>query len=83
MSKYEYDENVELLIYHPTPQSPSLLNFVKLLKFFKLLNIESFTIIFFFLGKKIGLSASQNLCRAVQTFQPAFSTRCTPSTGHA
>jgi len=21
MSKYEYDENVELSIYHPTPQS--------------------------------------------------------------
>ena len=45
MSKYEheYDENVELSIYHPTPPK-SLLNYVNLLKFPNFLNIESFII---------------------------------------
>jgi len=44
--KYEYDKNVKLLIYHLTPQK-SLLNFTNLLKFSKLVNIESFIIRFF------------------------------------
>ena len=52
MSKYEYDENVELLIYHPTPQSPSLLNFVKLLKFFQFIEYRKLYHNFLFLRKK-------------------------------
>jgi len=42
--KYEYDENVELSIYYPTPQSLCFNNFVNFLKFPNLLNIESFII---------------------------------------
>ena len=46
MSKYgyEYDENVELPIYHPTSQSLCFNNFVNFLKFPNVLNIESFII---------------------------------------
>jgi len=44
MSKYEYeyDENVELSIYHPTPQSLSY--FMNFLEFPNLWNIECFII---------------------------------------
>jgi len=41
--KYEYDENVELSIYHPTSQSLYLI-FVNFVKFLNFLNIESFII---------------------------------------
>ena len=44
MSKYDYDENVELPIYHPTFQSLCFNNFVNFLQFPNFLNIESFSI---------------------------------------
>jgi len=42
--EYEYDENVELPIYHPTSQSLCFNNYVNFLKLPNFLNIESFII---------------------------------------
>jgi len=45
---------------------------MKLLKFFNLLNIESFTIIFFFLEKKLGCQQVRTYVRRSKLFNPHF-----------
>ena len=64
MSKYEYewDENVELSIYHLTPQSLFFNNFVNFLKFSNFLNIENFIIKIKKNKKKMGCHAGLQAC---------------------
>jgi len=79
MSKYEYeyDENVELPIYHSTLQSLFFNIFVNFLNFPNFLNIERFIIKIII--KKSRLAHRSALMKASQTFQPALKMRGEPN----